>query len=78
MGRRASSGLGVHVADEVVISCTKSDADADGSVESSSMKSGAGGKSGKKKGGLFRRLGQALKLERKQPAAGAAGRRPSA
>lgn len=54
----------------MVISCTKSDADADGSVESSSVKSGLmgsrdGGSAGKKKGGLFKRLTKAFKLEKK-------------
>lgn len=56
---------------EVQISCTRSDGDADGSVESSSMKSGIS-KEKKKGGGLFKRFSQALKLEKK-----GAGRRPS-
>ena len=56
------------------ISCTKSDGDADGSIESSSMKSG-GGKV--KKGGLFKRLGKALKLEKKTMPGQEFGRRVS-
>lgn len=54
---------------ELQISCTKSDGDADGSVESSSMKSGSTGSAemgkSKKKGGLFKRLGKAIGLEMK-------------
>lgn len=63
-----------------VISCTKSDADADGSVESSSVKSGAGGFAGvkkPKKGGLFKRLTKVLKLEKKSAPGQEAGRRGS-
>ncbi|KAK4684024.1 hypothetical protein P7C73_g6182, partial [Tremellales sp. Uapishka_1] len=45
------------------ISCTKSDGDAEGSVESSSVKSGAGKAS--KRGGLFRRFTKVLKLDKK-------------
>ena len=62
--------------EEVPISCTKSDADADGSVESSSMKSGINGKE-KKKGGLFKRLSKALKLEKKTVPGQEGGRRGS-
>jgi len=61
--------------DEVVISCTKSDADADGSVESSSVKSGGVGHK-PKKGGLFKRLTKAIGLEKKT-APGDSGRRGS-
>jgi len=61
--------------DDMVISCTKSDADADGSIESTSVKSGVLGHS-KKKGGLFKRLTKAIGLEKKS-VPGESGRRPS-
>ena len=89
VGRREEVGAGAHGMEELdtvdelgalVISCTKSDADADGSVESSSMKSGSGGTSSremKKKGGLFKRLTKALKLEKKNVTGNDGGRRGS-
>lgn len=53
----------------IIISCTKSDGDADGSVDSSSLKSGLSGESTKKEkkkgGGLFKRFSKVLKLEKK-------------
>jgi hypothetical protein len=62
----------------IVISCTKSDGDADGSVESGSMKSGFGsGEEKKKKGGLFKRFSKALKLEKRDVPGQENGRRPS-
>ncbi|ORY21292.1 hypothetical protein BCR39DRAFT_65544 [Naematelia encephala] len=64
--------------DEVVqISCTRSDGDADGSVESSSVKSGKGFGKAKKGGGLFKRLGKAIGLEKKTVPGQDAGRRGS-
>ncbi|OCF45723.1 hypothetical protein I317_00210 [Kwoniella heveanensis CBS 569] len=60
-----------------IISCTKSDGDADGSVgDKDSMK---GGKQGKKggKGGMFKRLAKALKLEKKTIPGQDSGRRGS-
>jgi hypothetical protein len=86
MGHQADMVEELDTVDELgalVISCTKSDADADGSVESSSMKSGFGGKGGrggseaKKKGGLFKRLTKALKLEKKNVPGNESGRRGS-
>jgi hypothetical protein len=69
---------------DVQVSCTKSDGDAEGSVESISMKSETTGglgvldkKSNKGKGGLFKRFAKALKLERKTMSGHEAGRRPS-
>lgn len=62
---------------ELPISCTKSDADAEGSVESSSMKSGLGAAKGKKKGGLFKRLTKVLGLEKKAVPGHEGGRRGS-
>lgn len=59
--------------DDVTISCTKSDAD--GSIESSSVKSGATGHK-VKKGGLFKRLTKAIGLEKKS-VPGDSGRRGS-
>lgn len=54
----------IEMDEEVVqISCTRSDGDADGSVESSSVKSGKGKK--EKRGGLFKRLSKAIGLEKK-------------
>ncbi|KAK6903544.1 hypothetical protein L486_03111 [Kwoniella mangroviensis CBS 10435] len=52
---------------DLVISCTKSDGDADGSSngDKDSMKGGRKSKSG---GGMFKRLAKALKLEKKQSA----------
>jgi hypothetical protein len=85
-------GSGVHVEDagevevggyadaDVQISCTKSDGDAEGSVDSSSMKSGTTGsgvQTKPKKGGLFKRFSKALKLEKKTVPGHEAGRRPS-
>jgi len=57
---------------EVQISCTKSEGDLDGSVESSSLKSGDGMQKEKNKGGLFKRFSIALELDKKDGA-----RRPS-
>lgn len=60
-----------------IISCTKSDGDADGSSEGGSMKSGWGPmKKEKKGGGLFKRFSKALKLEKKV-VGGQENRRPS-
>ncbi|WVF69667.1 hypothetical protein IAT40_004446 [Kwoniella sp. CBS 6097] len=60
-----------------IISCTKSDGDAEGSVgDKDSMKGGKkGGKKGK--GGMFKRLAKALKLEKKSVPGQATGRRGS-
>lgn len=87
----AESGLQVHELAEIpethevlafdhVISCTKSDGDADGSSEGGSVKSGATGslaKREKKSGGLFKRFSKALKLDKKTVAGQDNGRRPS-
>ncbi|WVR04741.1 hypothetical protein IAU60_001752 [Kwoniella sp. DSM 27419] len=60
--------LGSGVRDTEFISCTRSDADADGSVgDRDSVKRGKTGKKGK--GGMFSRLAKVLKLE-KRPAPG--------
>ncbi|KAK8847540.1 hypothetical protein IAR55_005398 [Kwoniella newhampshirensis] len=61
---------------EMGISCTKSDGDADGSVDSGSMRKEKGVK-GKKTGGMFKRLAKALKLEKKGVAGQDMGRRGS-
>ncbi|WVQ98190.1 hypothetical protein IAU59_005312 [Kwoniella sp. CBS 9459] len=62
--------------DRDIISCTKSDGDADGSVgDKDSMKGGKGGKKGK--GGMFKRLAKALKLEKKSVPGQDNGRRGS-
>ncbi|WWD21631.1 hypothetical protein CI109_106117 [Kwoniella shandongensis] len=51
---------------DVAISCTKSDGDADGSVDSGSMRK----EKVKKTGGMFKRLAKALKLEKKSVVGG--------
>lgn len=87
----AEPGLQVHELAEIpetnevlafdhVISCTKSDGDADGSSEGGSVKSGATGSSAKrekKAGGLFKRFSKALKLEKKTVAGQENNMRPS-